>query len=110
VTGFNIDFSASITAIEWDEKYKMLCAQSDELIMIADLHIGEMRPSAQKLYEQMNLYWGNFKMVLNMTAAGQVVSHSSGPFLEAHKYAMMIPGVAQDIKTLAANVARKTQD
>jgi hypothetical protein len=103
ITGLNIDYTASMTPAQWDAKYKLLCDQSDELIMIADIFLPSIRQSAETLYGHMNNYWGNFKLVLNRSQAGHGPDPNDETFAEVHEYARLITSLSAAIKTLVSD-------
>lgn len=70
---------------DFNEKYMELCEKADELRMIVDFHAPEASEVCDKIYGQMNMFWGNFGNVLHLTATGEKVDHNTSCFQKAHE-------------------------
>ncbi|MHA6830271.1 hypothetical protein [Ralstonia pseudosolanacearum] len=90
VTGLNIMWTASMSVDDFNEKYMALCEKADELRMIIDFHAPEASEVCDKIYGQMNIFWGNFGNVLYLTATGKKVDHKTSCFQQAHEAAREI--------------------
>lgn len=90
ITGLNIMWTASMSVEHFNAKYMSLCEKADELRMIVDFHAPEASEVCEKIYGQMNIFWGSFQNVLHLTAAGKKVDHTTSCFQQAHEAAREI--------------------
>ncbi len=90
VTGLNIMWTASMSVDDFNAKYMALCEKADELRMIVDFHAPEASEVCDKIYGQMNMFWGNFGNVLHLTATGKKIDHNTSCFQQAHEAAREI--------------------
>lgn len=98
LTGLNIKWTSGMTPAEYDQRYLALCAEADTLRAIADFHEPSLIEGVNALYGQMNMFWGNFKNMLDMTAQGKSIDHMTPCHEEAHKAARKISELAIRLK------------
>lgn len=67
ITGLDIDWRSGMTDKEYDKAYSESCEALDEVRALCDLFFPEVSEPLEKMYAQMNLFWGNFKEVLRLT-------------------------------------------
>lgn len=98
ITSLSIDWGAKLKICEWDMKYKSLCAQADELRMIASLFGGDFAARVEEIYDYMNIYWGNFRTFLYRIEQGDSVDWQSPGYQDAHDAANRVGGLARQAK------------
>jgi len=59
---------------EYDQRYLELCNEFNRFRMILDFYASTLSNDADKMYGQMNMFWGAFKNVLYLTARGETVA------------------------------------
>ncbi|WP_143809079.1 hypothetical protein [Paraburkholderia susongensis] len=64
----DINLNAQIGEWKFDQRYLAARRETDELRMICGLYEPSLEQDVELLHGDMNLYWGNFKMVLNLIA------------------------------------------
>lgn len=67
ITGLDIDWRSGMTDKEYDKAYFESCEALDDVRAICDLFFPEVSEPLEKMYGQMNFFWGNFKEVLRLT-------------------------------------------
>ncbi|WP_261939510.1 hypothetical protein [Pandoraea sp. NE5] len=100
VTGFNIVWTASMSVDDFNIKYMALCERFDELQMIVDFYTPDASAVCEKLYGEMNMFWGNVQNVLYLTAEGREVDHKTSCLQKAHDAAIEIGRHAASVKHL----------
>src|SRR5262249_40218796 len=63
LTSLDIIWRAEMKDSEYDQHYLSVCEQVDELRVIVGLYETSLSEDVEKLYSQMNVFWGNFKNV-----------------------------------------------
>lgn len=68
ITSLDIIWRSGMTDHDYDKQYLACCETLDEARAMCDLYLPEVSESLEKMYDQMNIFWGNFKEVLRLTA------------------------------------------
>lgn len=105
LTSLDIIWRAEMKDSEYDQRYLSICSEIDELRVIADLYETSLSEQTEKLYGQMNVFWGSFKNVLYLTARGEKVDHRTPCFQSAHAAATEIGRQASDLKSQLAKLS-----
>lgn len=107
LTSLDIIWRAEMKDSEYDQRYLSVCEEVDELRAIAGLYETSLSEGVEKLYGQMNVFWGNFKNVLYLTARGEKVDHTTSCFQDAHAAATDIGSRALALKSQLGDLARR---
>lgn len=67
ITAFDIAWRSGMTDKEYDKNYLEACEALDEARAVCDLFFPEVSEPLEKIYDHMNVFWGNFKEVLRLT-------------------------------------------
>lgn len=106
LTSLDIIWRADMKDLEYDQRYLSVCQQVDELRAIAGLHELSLAEDVEKIYSQMNIFWGNFKNVLRLTSLGEEVSPNISGFDKAHAAALVIGERTTSIKRQLTELAK----
>ncbi|MBI4985546.1 MAG: hypothetical protein HZC24_09455 [Rhodocyclales bacterium] len=107
LTSLDINWRAEMKDSEYDQRYLSVCENVDELRVIAGLYETSLIEDVEKMYGQMNIFWGNFKNVLRLTNLGEKVDHTTSCFQQAHATAIDIGRQAQALKSKLSELARR---
>lgn len=105
LTSLDIIWRAEMMDSEYDQRYLSICHEVDELRVIAGLHEASLNEDVEKMFGQMNIFWGNFKNVLRLTGLGENVTHMTPCFKEAHRAATEIESHVHSLKSNLADLA-----
>ncbi len=67
ITALDINLRSGMTDLEYDKRYFESCEKLDEIRAVCDLYIPDTSKHLEKMYGQMNKFWGNFKEILRLT-------------------------------------------
>jgi hypothetical protein len=84
ITTLDIIWRSKMDELEYDKRYLAACDTVDELRAIADLSLPDLSEKVEKVYEQMNLFWGNFKEVLRLTHIEETLEKKQHFLSSAH--------------------------
>ena len=107
LTSLDIIWRAEMKDSEYDQRYLSICEEVDELRVIAGLHESSISEDVEKLYGQMNIFWGNFKNVLRLTSLGKKADHRISGFEQAHAAATEIGSQAHALKFKLKELANR---
>jgi hypothetical protein len=107
LTNLTIIWRAEMKDSEYDQRYLAYCEEVDELRVIAGLFETTISEDVEKLYGQMNIFWGNFMNVLRLTSIGEKVDHNTSCFQIAHETASDIGGLVGAIKSRLTELATR---
>jgi len=69
ITSLDIMWRAGLSESEYDQKYLASCESLDEARALTDLHFPEVSELVEKIYGEMNIFWGHFKEIRSLTEA-----------------------------------------
>ncbi|ELP2675544.1 hypothetical protein R1U57_004440 [Vibrio parahaemolyticus] len=98
LTFLNIDWEANLSMSDYDAKYRILCDKCSRLQMLVDLYVPTLSEEVNDMSENMNMYWGNFRIVLSKTEQGKKPDELGNVFENAVKYSRLVPEQAFSIK------------
>jgi hypothetical protein len=101
----DINWRAEMSEAEYDQHYMSLRMEADELRAICALYEPSLSESVEKLYNQTNIFWGNFKNVLYLTAEGKK-DMTTLSLDRAHAAAIDISNQAQALKARISERAK----
>lgn len=107
LTSLDIIWRAEMKDSEYDQRYLSICEEVDELRVIAGLYETSLSDDVEKLYGQMNIFWGEFKNVLRLTSLGENVDHRTSCFEKAHAAATEIGSKARTLKFELTELANR---
>jgi hypothetical protein len=107
LTTLDIIWRADMKDLEYDQRYLGVCQEVDELRAIADLYETSLAEDVEKIYGQMNIFWGNFKNVLRLTSLGEKVTPNISGLEQAHAAAREIGERTNSIKRQLTNLAKR---
>ncbi|MBB5467456.1 hypothetical protein OKW30_006320 [Paraburkholderia sp. Clong3] len=102
----DINWRAEMGEYEYDQRYLSIRKETDELRMICGLYEPSLYDDVEMLHGEMNLFWGNFKNVLYLTAHEKRVDHTTPCLDRAHSAAMEISRQTSALKARLAERAR----
>lgn len=105
LTTLDIIWRADMKDLEYDQRYLSVCQEVDELRAIAGLYEPSIAEDVEKIYSQMNIFWGNFKNVLRITSLGEKASPNISGFDKAHAAALEIGERTTSIKCQLTSLA-----
>ncbi|WP_233355582.1 hypothetical protein, partial [Vibrio cholerae] len=76
---------------DYDAKYRVLCDKCSRLQMLVDLYVPTLSEKVNGMSGNMNMYWGNFRMVLSKTHQGKKPDELGNVFENAVKYSRLVP-------------------
>jgi hypothetical protein len=109
VTNLDILWRSKMTDNEYDLRYLLACAETDELRAFAGLHEPSLTDDIEKLHGQMNIFWGNLTNILYQTMNGEKIDHMSSSLTNAHAAANEIGSQVAFVKSRLSNLALKNQ-
>lgn len=107
LTTLDIIWSADMKDLEYDQRYLGVCQEVDELRAIVGLYETSLAEDVEKIYGQMNIFWGNFKNVLRLTAQGEKVTPNISGLEQAHAAAREIGERTNYIKRQLAELSKR---
>lgn len=105
LTSLVIIWQAEMSSSEYDQRYLSICEKIDELRATIDLYEPSLSEKVEKLYGQMNIFWGNFKNVLHLTTRDEKVDHMTPCFQKAHLAAEEIGQHTRSLKSQLSRLA-----
>lgn len=106
LTSLDIEWRSGMTEKEYDKTYLDACAALDEARAICDLFLPDAAEPLEKIYGQMNIFWGSFKEVLRLSETGAPYPEKEKPHQEATHAAMEIARFAHTTKIQLSMLAR----
>lgn len=67
LTSLDIMWRAELSGSDYDQKYLASCESLDDARALIDLYFPEISEEVEKIYGQMNMFWGNFKEIRSLT-------------------------------------------
>ena len=107
LTTLDIIWRADMKDLEYDQRYLSVCHEVDELRAIAGLYETSLTDDVEKIYGQMNIFWGNFKNVLRLTSLGEKVTPNISGLDKAHAAAREIGEKTTSIKRQLSELAKR---
>lgn len=107
LTTLDIIWRADMKDLEYDQRYLSMCQEVDELRYIACLYEPSLASDVEKVYGQMNIFWGNFKNVLRLTNLGEKVSSNISGLDKAYAAAREIGDMTASIKYQLTELAKR---
>jgi hypothetical protein len=71
LTSLDIMWRAELSGADYDKKYLLSCESLDEARAVADLYFPDISEVMEKIYGQMNIFWGNFKEIRSLTQSNE---------------------------------------
>ena len=102
ITSLDILWRSKLSDVNYDARYLSACLEMDELRAFASLNEPFLSEDIEEMSSQMNIFWGNFKLVLHQTALGQEVNHMIPCFTCAHEAADKIGRISRSLKARIA--------
>lgn len=106
-TTLDIIWRADMKDLEYDQRYLSLCQEVDELRAIAGLYETSLAEDVEKIYGQMNIFWGNFKNLLRLTSLGEKATPSISGLDKSHAAAREIGDRTTSIKRQLTELAKR---
>jgi len=94
----DILWRAGITENEYDLRYLTICDEMDELRAIVGPYEPYLADEVENIHGNMNIFWGNFKEVLAITARGVKVAHTAPVYSNSYDATQKIGQTVAKIK------------
>lgn len=107
LTTLDIIWRADMKELEYDQRYLSACREVDELRAIAGLYETSLAEDVEKIYAEMNVFWGNFKNVLRLTSLGETVTSNISGLDKAHAAAREIRDRTISVKRQLTELAER---
>lgn len=98
LTSMNIDWSANIHEQEYNKKYFELCNSFDNSRATIAISFPELLSDFDKVYGEMNIYWGNFNNLLRQNRLGKTLEEQAHWHQQTFDISQEIVQLIQDIK------------
>jgi hypothetical protein len=103
ITNVDVVWRSKVSDTEYDMRYLAACLEMDELRAFADLYEKSMSEDMEEMSNQMNIFWGNFKLALQQTASGKSVEEMIPCLTCTHDAATKIGRISFALKARIAH-------